>query len=217
MSKPGRLPKLTPELAKRFCEAIANGMSRTRAGDLVGIHRVTVARWMKLGRSGKGGKLATDCANFVTQVVQSEARFIEKNLQSVRRAAAPRRVRTTKTYTRGDGSSSSEVTEKVEYDWAAARWLLECRDRESFGPDRHEIAELKKDINELRKLLSEAIGKAAKSADDQAGGAVQPADRAGAVGGGSGDPAAVPPAGELPSQRVDSGAADGPPTSGGAG
>lgn len=201
MAKRGRHPKITEEKVKRFCEAISNGMSIKHSSALIGVDQRSVFRWIALGRKGDGGKLYV---NFVAKIAESEARFIEKNLQSVQRAAAPRKVRTTKTYTRADGSSTSEVTEKIEYDWAAARWLLECKDRESFGPDRHEIAALKADINELRKLLTEAIGKAGRAADDQAGGAVQPSDRAGAVAGGLGNPAAALPAGEPASRAVDS-------------
>lgn len=214
MGKPGRIPKLTPELTKRFCEAIANGMSRNRAADLVGIHRITVARWMRLGRSGKGGKLAADCVNFVTQIALSEARFIEKNLKSVERAATPKLVKVRKTITRPlfDAAGNRigetvtvEETAKKEHDWSAARWLLECKDRESFGPDRHEIAALKKDIADLRKLLAESVARLSGGGDGE-----QAENRAGAVSGGGNSGGGV-------STVVDSGSAGGSSNSGGAG
>lgn len=161
----GRIPKFTPEVAAKFCEHIASGMSRNRAADLIGVHRTTVLNWLKMSRTGKGGKLYS---TFSAEVAVAEAEFIRRNLKSVEKAATPRRSEIIKRTVRntydlaGNPTGTSEVIEtttKRELDWAAAKWLLECKDRESFGPDRHEIQALKTQMKELEKLLREAVGR----------------------------------------------------------
>ena len=47
-----------------------------------------------------------------------------------------------------------EVTEREACDWHAAKWLLECKDRETFGPDRRELAYLRKELAELRRSIA---------------------------------------------------------------
>lgn len=163
MAQRGRPPKLTPETAARFCGFIADGMSRNRAADLIGVHRTTVLNWIKMSRNGKGGKAYS---TFSAEIAVAEAEFIRRNLKSVEKAATPRRGVVVKTTTRktfdldGNETGTSEVTERTvkrELDWGAAKWLLECKDRESFGPDRQEIAELKKQLADLSKLLHETL------------------------------------------------------------
>jgi uncharacterized protein CbrC (UPF0167 family) len=60
----------------------------------------------------------------------------------------------TRITTRPDGSVVTEVTERTECDWQAAKWLLECRDPETFGSHRKELSALKKELAELRRLLT---------------------------------------------------------------
>ena len=163
MAQRGRPPKITPEIAARFCGYIADGMSRTRAADLIGVHRTTVQAWIRMSRNGKGGKAYS---TFASEIAQSEARFIQRNLKSVEKAATPRRSEVVKRTVRntydlaGNQTGTSEVIEtttKRELDWTAAKWLLECKDRESFGPDRQEIASLRKELADLSKLLNETL------------------------------------------------------------
>ncbi len=164
MPRRGRPPKLTPELSAEFCGHIGDGVSKTRAAALVGINAATLFRWIALSRAGKGGRIY---ASFASDVARAEARFIAARVATVVRASRPKRVRVVRTVTRGDGSTTTEVTERIEADWMAAKWLLECKDRESFGPDRHAIAALRKELAEMRALLTERIGRVAGTNDGE--------------------------------------------------
>jgi uncharacterized protein CbrC (UPF0167 family) len=128
---------------------VGGGLSRAKAAAVVGVTPKTVCLWMKLGRDRAVGPHV----HFVHAVQAAEARFIADNLATVRRAATPSRRRVTKTTTRPDGSVVTEVTERTECDWLAAKWLLECKDPETFGPDRSEMKTLRKELAELRHLL----------------------------------------------------------------
>jgi hypothetical protein len=193
MAKRGRPLKLTSELADEFCKHIARGMSIHRTGQLLRLDKNTVSRWLKFGRKRSGLKIYTE---FAEKVAAAEAEFIGQNVDAVKRAATPRTVKVRKTTTRpvfddqGNHVADQTVVEetvKREHDWGAARWLLECKDRESFGPDRHEIAALKKDLAELRKVISETVDKLRPADGDQAGEAINPDGRAGTAEGGSGN------------------------------
>ncbi len=164
MPRRGRPPKITPELAAQFCGHIADGVSKTRAAALIGINAATLHRWIALSRAGKGGRIY---ASFASEVARAEARFIAARLATVVRASRPKRVRVVRTVTRADGAETVEVVERVESDWLAAKWLLECKDRETFGPDRHAIAALRKELAELRALLTERIGRGSGTNDGE--------------------------------------------------
>lgn len=146
----GRPPKLTPELAAAFCRAVGGGLSRAKAAAVVGITPKTVCLWMKAGREGRGA----NCVHFVHEVLAAEARFVADQLAVVVLAAGPRVERVTRTTTRPDGTVTVEQTEREAFDWKAAMWLLECKDRETFGPDRRELAELRKELVELRRAFA---------------------------------------------------------------
>ena len=164
MPRRGRPPKLTPELASQFCGHIADGVPKARAAALVGVHPSNLYRWLALSRAGKGGRIY---ASFASDVARAEASFIAARVATVVRASRPKRVRVVRTFTRADGSTTTEVTTRIESDWLAAKWLLECKDRESFGPDRHAIAALRKELAELRALLTERIGRVAGTNDGE--------------------------------------------------
>jgi hypothetical protein len=149
MARKGRIPKLTPELTAAFAEAVGGGLSRAKAAAVIGVTPKTVCVWMRVGRTGRAGPHV----HFVNSVRAAEAKFVAENVKAVRRAATPARRRVTKTTTRPDGSVVTEVTERTECDWQAAKWLLECRDPDTFGADRRELAALKKELAEVRQLL----------------------------------------------------------------
>ncbi len=152
MPRRGRTPKLTPELLAAFCDALAGGLSRAKAAAVVGIAPKTVCRWVQAGRAGR----SADHVLFVREVRAAEARFVASQLAVVRRAAEPRVERLTRTTTRPDGSTTVEVTEREACDWHAAKWLLECKDRETFGPHRRELTDLRKELAELRRSIASA-------------------------------------------------------------
>ena len=95
---------------------------------------------------------------FLAAVLAAEATFVAEQLSTVVRAATPRRTRATRTTTRPDGRVVTVVTERVEFGWRAAAWLLECKDQESFGPDRAEVVRLRREVAELRPLLARQLG-----------------------------------------------------------
>lgn len=149
MPRTGRPTKLTAELTAAFCERLAEGLSRSKAARLAGVSKKTICAWLKLGRSGR----SSVHARFLADVLESEARFVADQLAAVVRAATPCRRRVTRTTTRPDGSVVTVVTERVEADWRAAAWLLGCKDPDEFGADRAEVAVLRREVADLRRLM----------------------------------------------------------------
>ena len=160
----GRIPKISPATAAEFCRHLEGGLSRKKAAALIGVDQTTICRWLRNSRDGVEKRLY---ANFAREVTAAEARFVAANVRHVYRAAKPRKVRVVKTTVRpafdaagvvvGD-ATTTETTERVEHDWQAAKWLLECKDREHFGPERAELAALRKELAEVRKLLTDRAG-----------------------------------------------------------
>ncbi len=146
---------------------MAGGLSRAKAAAVVGVTPKTICLWMRQGREQRTGPHV----HFVHEVTAAEAKFIATNLAAVRRAATPAKRRVTKTTTRPDGAVVTEVTERTECDWQAAKWLLECKDPDTFGPDRKELMALRKELAELRRMLRPAeIPSAAEPEVSAAGG-----------------------------------------------
>ena len=116
MSRTGRPSKLTPELSAALCGQLAEGLSRTRAAQLVGVSKKSVCAWLKLGRTGRSERHA----RFLVEVLAAEAAFVASLLAVVVRAAWPPVERVAKTTTRPDGSESVEVMEKQVPDWRVA-------------------------------------------------------------------------------------------------
>ncbi len=150
MTRRGRPPKFTPELAAEFCRLVGEGLSRAKAAAAVGITSKTVCVWMRTGRPGG----PTNYVHFVAEVRAAEAGFVARNVASVVRAAGPRIERVTKTTTGPDGSMTVQVTEREVSDWRAAMWLLQCKDPETFGSHRSELRALKRELAALRRLLT---------------------------------------------------------------
>ena len=150
MTRRGRPPKFTPELAAEFCRLVGEGVSRGGAAGMLGVTPKTVCGWLRAGREGKGA----DYVHFVNEVRAAEGRFVAKNVSAVARAAGPRVERVTRTTTRPDGCVTVEVTEREVCDWRAAAWLLACKDPDEFGSDRRELRALRRELAELRRLLT---------------------------------------------------------------
>lgn len=164
MPRRGRPPKLTAELAVDFCRLVGGGLSRAKAAAAVGVTPKTICLWLKAGRDGRGPTFV----HFVHEVRAAEARFVADQLAVVVRAAGPRTERVTKTITRPDGTTTVEVTEWPAGDWRAAVWLLQCKDAEAFGSDRHELRAVRKELAELRQTLAAIQGSTASGvATDQ--------------------------------------------------
>lgn len=172
MARTGRPSKLTPELAKAFCERLESGLSRSCAAAAVGVSKKTIFAWLRLGR--RGG--SRPHAELLASAMRAEAQFVADRLAVVVRAATPRRTRAVRTITQPQGPAICEVTERVVADWKAAAWLLRCKAPDDFGDDRERISRLRSEVAELRQTISSA-NLFPPSGDHG------PRDRAGAVSG----------------------------------
>lgn len=95
--------KLTPELTKRFCEAIASGLTYEGACDLVRLGTTTFYRWMEEADEAPGPK-----RDFRDAVKEARAKRDQKYVAVIENAAA-------------DGT------------WQAAAWFLERTNRKGYG------------------------------------------------------------------------------------
>ena len=126
----GPVPKLTPETQKVLVEAIAAGVPRAVAAMRAGISERCLYQWLAKGR--KGGKRNEGFVQLFQTLQKAEADAVVRNVALVQKAAAKA--------------------------WQASAWWLERRYPEEFGTNRHELAELRKQILELRKLLDARDG-----------------------------------------------------------
>lgn len=129
-------------------------MSRTKAAAAVGVTKKTVCAWLRVGRRGR----SRPHEQFLAAVLAAEARFVADRLAAVVQAATPRRTRAIRTTTHADGRVVTEVTERVEADWKAAAWLLRCKEPGEFGDSLGEVAGLRREVAELRRLLARSPG-----------------------------------------------------------
>lgn len=107
--------KLTPELTKRFAEAVEKGHPYSSACDLLGISVTTFTEWVARGE-GRHERPATDAhAAFAAAIKEAKAKR-EQRWQGVIEDAA------------------------IGGTWQAAAWLLERTNRKEFG--RHESVEM---------------------------------------------------------------------------
>ena len=79
----GRPSKLTPEVRKRFLDAVAIGNYPEVAATLAGIHPATMYRWLMLGREAQTGAYR----EFYEATKQAEAQAENSAVAQVRRAA----------------------------------------------------------------------------------------------------------------------------------
>jgi transposase-like protein len=79
----GRLPKLTPEIRKKVCEAIVGGNTRDDAARYAGINPATFYRWMKRGRQAGRGAMC----DFCKAVKKAENDCVVRNVAIIGKAA----------------------------------------------------------------------------------------------------------------------------------
>lgn len=136
----GRPLQIDQPAAAAVIEATGKGMPRVHAAAVANITPATVWNWMSKGRKQQSGPYRL----FFEAMKKAEADFIQRNLEAIEAA----------------GKDS----------WQAMAWLLERRHPEQFGPQRQEVAWLRKQVTELAKLAEAAHGKApAAGTTDQAG------------------------------------------------
>lgn len=108
--------KLTPELTKRFAEAVEKGHPYSSACDLLGISHSTFGNWMQQGEGTHPDRPQTAAhVAFVDAIKEAKAKR-EQRWQGVIEDAA------------------------IGGTWQAAAWLLERTNRKEFG--RHESVEM---------------------------------------------------------------------------
>lgn len=124
----GRIPDLTPEVHAAIVAAVASGAPRDIVAQSVGIHRATLFAWLARGRKEKTG-MYRDLSDAIKK---AEAACIVDSCTLIRDAGKKH--------------------------WQARAWLLERRYPGEFGLNRLELAELKKQILELKALVDARDG-----------------------------------------------------------
>jgi hypothetical protein len=120
----GRPPTLTPEVQKRICAAIRAGNFRDVAAGAAGIPVRTLRDWLRKGRDGTPGPYA----DFLHAVLEAE------------RAA--------------EIAAVALVLKAAKKDPRHAQWWLERKFPQRWGRCRGELADLKREVAELRKLVA---------------------------------------------------------------
>jgi hypothetical protein len=156
----GRPTKLTPQVQKRLCALLVGGNYRDHACECCNISYDAFIQWIKRGRrEGKGLYF-----QFLVAVKRAEAQSFKNALQTIRKAAKGGQVVERRTVTRSDGSV--EVTEKLQPgQWTAAAWYAERKGPERFGTQNKEMQMLRREIEELRKLVGGRVGGAATNGE----------------------------------------------------
>jgi len=162
----GRPTSLTPELIAEFGAIFPSCLYISTAADFLGLHRVTLHRWLLRGRH-EADRLANDprakplasealCLDFCNTYKKGLAQIEMVAISAIRAAAAggpARVVKTTKTDRRGN-VTEVERTEYFQGQWQAAAWLLERRFLEKWSRNRQAIRELQRAIRELQQRMS---------------------------------------------------------------
>ena len=120
----GRPTKLTPELQRRICEAIAAGNTRHDAAEYAGVGESTVRSWLAQGRPQRRGKFRA----FLAAVKKAEADAVVRNVAIIQKAASKQ--------------------------WQAAAWWLEPKRGEDWSNTKDLVHQLAKEVQELKKLVA---------------------------------------------------------------
>lgn len=153
--KPGRPSDLTPTAAKRIVRAITAGNTHKDAATAAGIDQSTFCRWMKLGRAARRGPYY----EFRKAVEGAKAKAATGFVKVIRKAARERSVVTTKETQgvdlNGQPMVRRETVTKREFDWGAAAWWLERARPEDWSANKHELRELRKQLDLMARQLAE--------------------------------------------------------------
>jgi hypothetical protein len=127
--EPGTTPNLTPETQEKICKAIAQGTPQEDAAAAVGVTGRTLRSWKRKGLDG----VADIYTSFASALKKAEAECLVANVEVINKAAMGHDITITKITNKTDGSKVIETTNKREFDWCAAAWMLERRYPEKFA------------------------------------------------------------------------------------
>ena len=132
-AKTGRLPKLTPEVAKIIVDNVTAGVPQKYAAERAGVTERTLMRWLAAGRKARSGPLLS----LLSALKKGEADCIARNVANIQRAASGVEEVTVKetitTDANGQTITKRETTTKRAADWCAAAWYLERTCTTEYG------------------------------------------------------------------------------------
>jgi hypothetical protein len=120
--------QLTPEIQEKICTAISKGTPQQDAALSAGISPRTLRYWKRQGKRENGEMYIA----FFAAIKKAEAECVVLNVQIIHKAATGYDVEITKTTT-DDKGTKIETTERHDFDWCAAAWMLERRYPEQFA------------------------------------------------------------------------------------
>lgn len=124
--------KLTEQRTSIIVEAIAGACPKYFACQKAGIDYATFKRWMSRGKR-EADDLKSAYRAFRAAVKSAEAECVSRNAELIQHAAT-------------SGT------------WQAAAWTLERLHPQYFGSQRHEIAEMKRRLEELERERGQSFG-----------------------------------------------------------
>ncbi len=126
-----RPDNLTPEIAKRFEDAIRVGAPNELAAAAAGISMRTFYRWKERGETNTSGKYWQWWQDVKKAAAEEELAGLAEIYQASRRQVI---ARETKTVTNPDGKTVTTVNETFTPGaWQARSWLMERRHRQRWG------------------------------------------------------------------------------------
>jgi hypothetical protein len=136
-TKPGRKPKLTPEVHKGICDMVRLGVPPRLAAVKVNVSPKTLDEWIARGEKRHCSR-ASDWpyAAFAADLERAKGEFIARKVGQIEQAARGGQVLAERTVTRTRKDGTTETTREVRYteaDWRAAAWQAE-RAAEEFRP-----------------------------------------------------------------------------------
>jgi transposase len=129
----GRPTDLTPEVVADAARLLPTVLYLSTVADYIGVHRTTVQRWLRRGREEE-----KRLRNPRAKSKPSEALYLQFRIAHKKALAA------------GEIRAAGVIRKAASEHWQAAAWILERRFPERWGRDRSILAELVKQVKELR-------------------------------------------------------------------
>jgi uncharacterized protein with von Willebrand factor type A (vWA) domain len=159
----GRPTKLTPAFQEALLQRLELGLSLTMACHCVGVSRSAVYGWLARGQGRDPERPATKkFVDFVGALKKAQAVDIERRVQRIDEAAKGGMLLYRKESERTD-KKTGDVIKTIEERfappcWTADAWHLERTYPEHWGNHKREIAELKKELEQVQRELERLTG-----------------------------------------------------------